>query len=453
MGTYTSFSVDGYDLISSKSSVSPVLMTLFAEVDKRVRASAQEDEGAPAGDWVLPGIAPAARVDKYGIVQLDHAYVAPVRVVRDRLEVMGFTLPRTIEHYEERRAAEVDVLRSYVAESEAEGEEPWALKDLRALEALTFDAWLAAMQWVKERGAHSLWSQGEIPEGLRGYCISPEDAREDVRFMLKEGDDEHWRRFYATDPRFIVRAVLETCSDDALVVQDISDLVHGEYYDSEDRIAEDARAVLTADYPVNARILVLTEGRTDQQFLEGSLRLLYPHLANYYSFMDFAGMAVPGGAGALVAAVKTFAGVGITNRVVAILDNDAAGRDAARLLAAVSLPTNFRVLTYPPFDAARAWPTCGPTGVFTMDVNGLAGSIELYFGDDVLRRNGDLAPVKWGGPIAGIGAYQGELLDKFELQQRFRDKLERASKDATLVETLDWSGMRSILDALRRAFQ
>ncbi len=453
MGTYTSFSVDDYELFSSKSSVSPVLMTVFTEADKRVRASAEE--ARLAGDWVLPSAAPVVRRDEYGILQLDHAYVAPVRVVRDRLEVMGFTLPGTRKHYEGRRAAEVDVLRSYVAESEKAGEEPWALEELHRLEALTFDAWSSAVRWTKDRGVHSLWTQGEIPDDLRGCCISPADAPDDVRFTLRdEDDDEHWRRFYATDPRFVVRAVLETCSDDALVAQDISDLTHGGYYHPEDRVVENAQAALTADYPVNARIIVLTEGPTDQHFLERSLQLLYPHLAEYYSFMDFAAMAVPGGAAALVATVKAFAGVGITNRVVSMLDNDAAGRDAARLLATVSLPSNFRVLTHPPVAAATAWPTYGPTGLFAMDVNGLAGSIELYFGDDVLRRpNGDLTPVQWRGLISGIGAYQGEVLDKFELQQRFRDKLERASKDATLLETLDWSGVRAILDALRRAFQ
>lgn len=454
MGTYTSFKVDGYELISTKSSVDPVLMTLFTEANKRVRASANEEAGTPAGAWVLPSEAPAVRVDEYGVTQLDHAYVAPAQVIRDRLEIMGFTLQRTRDHYEMRRADEIETLRSYVAESRREGEEPLFEESLRLLEALTFDGWLAGVRWLKERGVLFTWSNGKIPEDLRDFCVSPADAPVDVRFMLDESDEgEHWKRFYATDTRFIVRAVLEVCRDDSLFTQDITDLVHGEYYGPDNRVAEDARAALTADYPVNSRILVLTEGVTDQKFLEGSLQLLYPHLAPYYSFMDFAAMAVPGGAGALVAAVKSFAGVGITNRVVALLDNDAAGRDAARVLATVSLPSNFRVLTYPRLPAAAAWPTSGPTGSLTMDVNGLAGSIELYLGDDVLRRpNGELTPVQWLALLPGVGAYQGELLDKPDIQKRFRGKLALAREDSTLVETLDWSGLRLILDELRRAF-
>jgi hypothetical protein len=169
--------------------------------------------------------------------------------------------------------------------------------------------------------------------------------------------------------------------------------------------------------------------------------------------MDFEGMAVPGGAGALVATVKAFAGAGITNRVVALFDNDSAGRDAARQLAAVTLPANYRVLTYPALPIARAWPTVGPTGPATMDINGLAGSIELYLGEDVLQSADGLEPVQWKGLVESVGQYQGELIRKTEVQRRFREKLRRAQENLVPPDTRDWSGMRAILEEVIRAFQ
>ena len=58
------------------------------------------------------------------------------------------------------------------------------------------------------------------------------------------------------------------------------------------------------------------------------MQLLYPHLADYFTFMDFEGARVGGGAGNLANIVKAFAGAGIVNKIIAIFDNDTAGEAA-----------------------------------------------------------------------------------------------------------------------------
>src|SRR5690606_5828854 len=125
------------------------------------------------------------------------------------------------------------------------------------------------------------------------------------------------------------------------------DVIYAGYYEVDQEVAAEARASLLADFPVNAGIVVLTEGVSDARALGASLRLLYPHLAEYFSFMDFEGTRVAGGAGPLVALVKAFAGAGIANRIIAILDNDTAAAVALRGLAAIKLPDNIRVIQYP----------------------------------------------------------------------------------------------------------
>jgi hypothetical protein len=88
-----------------------------------------------------------------------------------------------------------------------------------------------------------------------------------------------------------------------------------------------------------------------------------------------------------------------------------------------------------------------------MDINGLAGSLELYFGLDVLRDgDGNLSPVQWRGYVDGVKRYQGEILDKARLQARFREKLRSCREEPRLIESTDWEGMRAILDRLRSAF-
>lgn len=64
--------------------------------------------------------------------------------------------------------------------------------------------------------------------------------------------------------------------------------------------------------------MILTEGRSDASLLNDALHLLYPHLADYFSFMDFAEYG--GGAGQLANLVRAFSGAGIVNRVVALFD-------------------------------------------------------------------------------------------------------------------------------------
>lgn len=206
-------------------------------------------------------------------------------------------------------------------------------------------------------------------------------------------------------------------------------------------------------FVINHKIVVLTEGKTDKFVLEGALRLLYPHLADFYSFTDFEGAKATGGAGAQVNTLKAFIGAGIVNRIIAIFDNDTAAQVATRSIRGIRLPDTVRVILYPDLDLARNYPTLGPQGISSMDVNGLAAGIELYLGIDVLRQgDGSLTPVQWRGYDQSIRQYQGEVLNKDELHQKFAEKLRICQADPTKIADYDWSGVRAILECIRTAF-
>ena len=136
--------------------------------------------------------------------------------------------------------------------------------------------------------------------------------------------------------------------------------------------AEAAIHGLTADHAENAPRIILTEGSTDRAILKEALSILYPHLAEYYSFLEFNSSRSPGGAGHLVSLVKAFAGAGVTNRIVALFDNDTSAREATRALKPLSLPSNIVALHYPDLELLRDYPTLGPSGLTTLNVNGLA---------------------------------------------------------------------------------
>src|SRR5690606_36682512 len=132
---------------------------------------------------------------------------------------------------------------------------------------------------------------------------------------------------------------------------------------------------VTYDYEIGDKFLILTEGSSDIQILKNSLELLYPHLAGYYSFMDFGISNASGSASSLVASVKSFVGADIRNKIIALFDNDTAAESAIRGLSKTRMPENIRIIQYPPFKFLEDYPTIGPTGITTMNINGLAGSI------------------------------------------------------------------------------
>jgi hypothetical protein len=160
--------------------------------------------------------------------------------------------------------------------------------------------------------------------------------------------------------------------------------------------------------------------------------------------------------------VRAFAASGIANRVIAICDNDTAAADELRKfdelrkLGKIKLPDHIWVMKYPDLELARNYPTLGPPTVNhpygspeQADINGLAASIELYLGRDVLTaEDGTLRPVQWKAFIPGMNSYQGEVTGKREIQESFRVKVSIAKSSPEAVKSQDWEGLRLILDGI-----
>jgi hypothetical protein len=117
-----------------------------------------------------------------------------------------------------------------------------------------------------------------------------------------------------------------------------------------------------AQYASGSKVIILTEGKSDGWIVSGAMKLLYPHLLDYFTFMDFELARVGGGAPQLANIVKSFAGAGIVNKVIALFDNDTIGKEAVQNLQQLKLPGNLRVLNLPDLPTLRKYPTTGPGG-------------------------------------------------------------------------------------------
>jgi hypothetical protein len=432
MGSYSELYVDTYPLFSEKSGVDLELMTVFREKDKRIYEQTILERRMALGI--------NEEGDEDEVITICE-YKNSVENIKQRLEVMGFTLDRARREYEQLKIEEIDQLKRIRADKQND----FALhikSQEELLDAAIFDDWLSAFKIISGKRLSRYTKAEEIST----------DEQPLLGYIFRGTSYEVVFRFPCADIRTFLRAFLEICPNDAPVIYEISDLVTAGYYGLEDKVCEIALHELTADYPVNEKIIVLTEGSTDRNILEKSLALLYPHLYDYYSFMDFGISNAPGSAGALVSTIKAFVGSGIANRIVAFFDNDTAAQVALKGLSKTSIPQNIRVLRYPVITYAKSYPTLGPSGISELDINGLACSIELYLGIDVLTIDGQLVPIQWKGYDVSLNRYQGEIIRKQELQDRFTSKLKDCLDDQSLIAQKDWSAIRLILTELFRAF-
>lgn len=228
----------------------------------------------------------------------------------------------------------------------------------------------------------------------------------------------------------------EDIKEDDIAVLDISDLVEGGWLNDELENT-DSDFLIPQDEFIPEIPVILTEGITDIETLKKALHVIYPKLESNVRFLDTSFRPETNSA-AVVKMIKSFAAAGISNRILAILDNDAAASEAMTNLPRI-LPNNIKVIQYPELDLMKSYPTIGPQGEINMNVNGLAGSIEMYMGKDILTDNdGNLELVQWGGYMNRVKKYQGSLINKDTVNNRFK------GKDAADVNK--WQDLRYLWD-------
>ncbi len=253
-------------------------------------------------------------------------------------------------------------------------------------------------------------------------------------------------------PFFVLRLALEHLNKDYEILLDCNYFIENEigFHDAEFLNDQD----LFERYTKFEKIIVLCEGTTDGWLIEKTLQTHYPYLCPYYYFMDFNKFNVQGGASSLVSFAKAFAGAGIRNRILVIVDNDAAGTQAEQALLSLKLPSNFHILKLPHLSMAENYPAHNvPDGnIVNCNINGLACSIELYLGRDILTdQNGQLIPIQWNAFNPKTKSYQGEITNKAQIQEKYSelmDKLERNSQPSDH----DWEPMELLLKSMSRAF-
>jgi HEPN/Toprim N-terminal domain 1 len=440
MGSCSTIYVGNFEIDSDKNDVNQFFLSIFQESDKKITKVTRENKELFSKYYDIDGLE-KDEILSFELIQL----VCPVGVVLDRLDLLGFTKEVAEKGFEEGVKVELEKIieqkEYYLSKYPSEELHKNYLEKFDVLNSLNFVKWkqsLLEVMELKRLGVSRYDSDFDNYPPLIKYML------DEQWFGIPEGNYSEYRHF--------LRILLEAFDEDDELIYDLTDLALGGWVNIEN-ILDYSDDDISPIHDISRRIIVITEGSTDSLILERSLKLLYPHLASFFRFLDFKGTNIAGGASALAHTVKAFAGVGIVNRIIALFDNDTGAEDALRTLNGIALPRNIEVLRYPEIELAKNYSTIGPTGIAKMDVNGLAGSIELYLGIDVLTgEDGNQIPIQWKGYVQSLRKYQGEIISKSDVQNKFLEKLKLCEKNPSLIENFDWTGIKAIINSMLTAF-
>lgn len=411
MGTYVSISIGSFDFLTSKNSFGGLLLP-FSSKDLKIETAVDED----------------------GEQYTRRYFSSTVSKLKLILDSCGFTIEAAKQDFNVLKSEKLDFIQ-YCFEEDGDTF-GMSYEDISV--NFTFENWhQAALHYAKalSDGQRELEQLSSDPPSIAEKIILDSLPYGEGFWGFADVEFNIWSIF---------RAILDAFPSEQAVILDYTDLYNSGWcdeYPSE------------KDYEV-PKTIILTEGKFDAEVISKSIDLLYPYMSKFYSFMNFSEYKVQGSTNFLTHYLKAFAASGIQNPVIALYDNDSAGLAELMDLERFHTPDNFRIMHLPDIDLAQNYPTLGPNGKESLNINGRACSIELFLGTDVLSESGELIPVHWRGYNDKTKTYQGEIMQKGIVQSRFFDKCKavEVSGEVPTEENKNWMEMRFLLHTLFNAF-
>src|SRR5690554_207878 len=372
MGTYCSITFDEYSVFDNKNWYFQEIVNLIFQPEDFV----VEQRKNSSRNKMVWGDSYDGDEEQYEF----KGYIQSVKVCKQRLEIYGYSLEKARKDFNQAKKIATD-------------EEFYSFP----LSQVSFDDYQKEIKLIvtqKEKHYDQLYTN--------------------LRDSLIAGD----LGLYGQSTEYHLYSILNILPDDAIVEYDLSGVILSGWVDE--------KTARTIDYE---KIIVLTEGKTDVEFISKSIKRLYPHLKNYYHFIDFQEYRIESNASALVKLVTAFAAANVKHPIIALFDNDTTGIMEMNKLNTKYLTENIRVLKFPDISLAKKYPTVGPTGKKIMNINGLACGIEMYLGTDILKKEDELIPVRWKNFNEKEQKYQGEILEKTFVQKEFRKKLKSSRNE------------------------
>lgn len=389
MGSYSQLTIADYPVFSTKNSFFQEITNLIFLPDDFIK----EERRKSARNKFIWG--DAYENDKGTFIF--NGYRQTVGVCRQRLEIFGMTIQKAKKDFSSAKKIALE-------------EEFYGFP----LSKITFNQYLE-----------------EISNIIKNKEIHYDQLFTNLRDSLIAGE----LGFFGQSLQSQLYSILNVVPEDAVVEYDLTDVIYGGW------VKEKEAKLINIE-----KILVLTEGKTDVEFISAALKKLYPYLYLYYHFIDFDEYKVESNASALVKLVISLAASNIKHPIIVLFDNDTTGIMEMTKLKSVQLGDNFKVLKLPDIQVAKKYPTIGPTGIKKMNVNGLACGIEMYLSQDTLKKDGQFIPVHWKAYNEKEKKYQGAISEKGLIHDNFRQMLKSNSNS-------DFSNLDLVLKVIFKAFR
>ena len=307
MSSYATLSLGSLSLGGSRSDIDPSLIWVFRPSDKCIEQIEWWDRERLTEYIEEEIIDDYVEDNPFTCVK----YRCTAAEARNRLELKGFTLEvaeacfnstleEDIQHYEDLVRRSPDIFN----------------RVLQVLRSLSAKKWLNALARIVEERLTT--------EDLDG--IPNTDEQLPLLWHMLGSHHREFYGFHGFDHRHFLRLIVEVVQPEENLIYDLTDLVVGGWVNKADDLICIAERMINEDFLLSQRIIVLAEGNTDKRILERCLKLLYPHLAEYFHFFDYTGGKVTGGVGELSNLVRAFAAADVRHRILALFDNDTAGK-------------------------------------------------------------------------------------------------------------------------------
>ncbi|MEM9618870.1 MAG: HEPN/Toprim-associated domain-containing protein [Pseudomonadota bacterium] len=336
----------------------------------------------------------------------------PLRYIRDRLQLLGHT-PRTAKHTYE------------------------SLHKFHGLEEspLPFDELASALAQIDVNAVSGKYGSDYDPGEFARVEIL-DRLKKHTEISIDKFSPDHWEidlllENFAPYPSLILLAQ-NPANLDLDVVWQFEDLVESGWAPESD---------FKAGTNESDKFLIVTEGSSDAKIIEHAIRLLRPHLLDFFRFIDMDEGYPFSGTGNLHRFAQGLVSIGVQNKTLIIYDNDAEGCAKLDATQRLNLPVNMRAIRLPDWSGLADMPTVGPDGPARSDLGGRAASIECY-----LDLNTKLTPaplIRWSSYVQENSCYQGALEQKGAHKKAFLDL-------RSINSNYDFSGMEKVLEAIIR---
>ncbi|MFT8555367.1 MAG: HEPN/Toprim-associated domain-containing protein [Zymomonas mobilis] len=165
------------------------------------------------------------------------------------------------------------------------------------------------------------------------------------------------------------------------------------------------------------KILLVTEGSSDTSIIKHALELLRPNIVNYFEFIDMENNYPFTGTGNLFKFAQGLKHIDVLNKIIFLLDNDTEGCIAFNKLQELEMPSNIQAILLPDLDDFSNFPTKGPDGDSHANINGRAVAIECFL--DLELKNRPHARIIWSSYKKEVKKRQGALEFKESYTKHF----------------------------------